>query len=315
MGLAQIIVIAALLGIVLIVTKANGMWGSSRGARRAKKQTVKEKDLTQKRARTNRFLSYMEDIGENLFLRPNKDKLNRYQYVLDRLKIRFKIMNRNLKPMEVVGIQKSVQLFFFLLALFAIFVLRFRLGIFIFLGMMLPTLWESTQLGKIREEDAKIEKDFPDLYTLLYSRLIKGTSVRIAPTLDEYLISMDAMYGDTGKKEIRKFVKDFRNLIELYADETIALTEMRKIYKSVMVVNFFNVAIQSLRGVDNKDKLLGFKMELQQKKLKQMEENAEKMVQKGKRAVLLIYVILAEFVILSWVAKAGPEIFGKLAGL
>ena len=80
---------------------------------------------------------------------------------------------------------------------------------------------------------------------------------------------------------------------------------MRDYYKSAMLVNFFNLAIQSLRGVDNSDKLLGFKMELTQKRLEAMTERAKKLVLKGQRAIWAIFIILAQFVVLSWVAKAG----------
>jgi hypothetical protein len=72
-----------------------------------------------------------------------------------------------------------------------------------------------------------------------------------------------------------------------------------------MLVNFFNLAVQSLRGVDNKDKLLAFKMELSQKKLDLMTKKAEAMVAKGQKAVMLIFIILGQFIVLSWVAKAG----------
>ena len=96
-----------------------------------------------------------------------------------------------------------------------------------------------------------------------------------------------------------------RKNIEIYGDDSMAVNEMRKTYKSAMLVNFFNLAIQALRGVDNKDKLLAFKMELSQQKLEQMTKKANELVAKGQKAIMLIFVILAQFVVLSWVAKAG----------
>jgi hypothetical protein len=101
------------------------------------------------------------------------------------------------------------------------------------------------------------------------------------------------------------------NNIEIYGDDSIAVHKMRETYKSAMLVNFFNLAIQSLRGVDNKDKLLAFRMELSQKKLDAMTVKANKMVEKGQKAVMLIFLILAQFIVLSWIAKAGLS-FGML---
>ena len=140
---------------------------------------------------------------------------------------------------------------------------------------------------------------------LLYSRLVRGTQTRLAPTLDDYIKSIDAVYGEESHKAMRNFVMDLRKNIEIYGDDSMAVHKMRDTYRSAMLVNFFNLAIQSLRGVDNKDKLLAFKMELSQKKLDAMTEAANALVAKGQKAVMLIFIILAQFVVLSWVAKAG----------
>ena len=171
--------------------------------------------------------------------------------------------------------------------------------------MFVHKVFEFAMDFKIIEEDTEIEEDFPDLYMLLYSRLIRGTSMRLAPTLDEYLNSIDAIYGDKSHKAMRNFVLDLRKNIEIYGDDSIAIHKMRETYKSAMLVNFFNLAVQSLRGVDNKDKLLAFKMELSQKKLEQMTARANALVAKGQKAVMLIFIILGQFIVLSWVAKAG----------
>ena len=129
--------------------------------------------------------------------------------------------------------------------------------------------------------------------------------MRLAPTLDEYLSSIDAIYGEQSHKAMRNFVLDLRKNIEIYGDDSMAIHKMREVYRSAMLVNFFNLVVQSLRGVDNKDKLLAFKMELSQKKLEKMTERANILVAKGQKAVMLIFIILAQFIVLSWVAKAG----------
>ena len=130
-------------------------------------------------------------------------------------------------------------------------------------------------------------------------------------TLDEYIKSLEVIYGDKSHSAMKKFVLELRKNIEIYGDDSIAVHKMRETYKSAMLVNFFNLAIQSLRGVDNKDKLLAFRMELSQKKLDAMTVKANKMVEKGQKAVMLIFLILAQFIVLSWIAKAGLS-FGML---
>ena len=61
--------------------------------------------------------------------------------------------------------------------------------------------------------------------------------------------------------------------------------------------------MQSLSGVDNSDKLLAFKMELAQKQIEDMKKRAEKRVIQGRRAIWVIYAILGQFIVMSWLSK------------
>ena len=214
-------------------------------------------------------------------------------------------IDRNITTYELLGIFKIFKFVCCFLAVF-LFVLTYNpIFLVLFAGLFINKIFEYAMEFKIIEEDTEIEEDFPDLYLLLYSRLIRGTSMRLAPTLDEYLNSIDVIYGENSHKSMRNFVLDLRKNIEIYGDDSIAIHKMREVYKSAMVVNFFNLAVQSLRGVDNKDKLLAFKMELSQKKLDQMTKKANALVAKGQKAVMLIFIILGQFIVLSWIAKAG----------
>ena len=84
--------------------------------------------------------------------------------------------------------------------------------------------WSTYASMVIDGEDMEIEDDFTDLFNLLYNRLLKGTHVRLAPTLNEYIKSLDTLYGDYSHKAIRKFVTDFRNNIEIYSDDSMAVS-------------------------------------------------------------------------------------------
>ena len=113
------------------------------------------------------------------------------------------------------------------------------------------------------------------------------------------------MYGQGGNPSMEKFVTQFRNNIEVYGDDCIAVKKLREVYRSSMIVNFCNLAVQALNNVDNSDKLLAFKIELSQKRMEQMTAEAKKRVAKGQRMIYLIFIILGQFIVLSWVAKMG----------
>lgn len=301
----DLIIYAVLIVFVLFITKQNNMWGTRRGTAKTKVEMRKVKEDTKKRNYLIWLLKKFEFLGENFGFKPSPAKLVRYKFMITRTRLNLPYVDRNISPIEVVGLFKGIKFLGCFIAIFFSILTGSKIFLMFFLVLFIDKIFEFILENKIMAEDEEIEEDFPDLYMLLYSRLIRGTAMRLAPTLDDYLKSIDAIYGEESHKAMRNFVLDLRKNIEILGDDSMAVHKMRETYKSAMLVNFFNLAIQSLRGVDNKDKLLAFKMELSQKKLEKMTERANALVAKGQKAVLLIFIILAQFVILSWVAKAG----------
>ena len=301
----DLIVYAVLVIFVLFFTRQNNLWGTKKGTTKTKVDVKKAKDYTRRRNILLKLLHKCEKIGNNFGFEPKLSTLEKYKFQISRCRISVPYVDRNIYPLELLGIFKCVKFLSCFISVFLTVLTGNKAFLFILLLMFVDKVFELVAETKINEEDSLIERDFPDLYMLLYSRLVRGTQVRLAPTLDEYIKSLDIIEGQNSNKAMRGFVTELRKNIEIYGDDSIAVNKMRDTYKSAMLVNFFNLAIQSLRGVDNEDKLLAFRMELSQKKLDYMTNRANKMVEKGQKAVLLIFIILAEFIILSWVAKAG----------
>lgn len=301
----DLIVYACLVCLVLFVTKQQNMWGVKKGTSKTKVEVRKAQEEANYRNIILWLLNKAEFVCKNFGFQPNTAIVEKYQYNIFRGRLAVPYIDRNITPIELIGIFKIVKFVCCFLAVFLTVLTGLPLFLMLLVGLFVHKVFEFAMDFKIIEEDTEIEEDFPDLYMLLYSRLIRGTSMRLAPTLDEYLNSIDAIYGDKSHQAMRNFVMDLRKNIEIYGDDSIAIHKMRDTYKSAMLVNFFNLAVQSLRGVDNKDKLLAFKMELSQKKLEQMTARANALVAKGQKAVMLIFLILGQFIVLSWVAKAG----------
>ena len=301
----DLIVYGVLIIFVLFFTKQNNLWGTKKGTSKTKIDVKKAKDYTRRRNFLLKRLKTFEKIGNNFGFEPKVSVLERYKFIISRCRISVPYVERNIYPIELLGIFKSIKFLACFLSIFLTLLTSNKLFLLLIIFLFIDSVFEMIAEAKINEEDALIERDFPDLYMLLYSRLVRGTQVRLAPTLDEYIKSLDIIEGENSNKAMRGFVTELRKNIEIYGDDSIAVNKMRDTYKSAMLVNFFNLAIQSLRGVDNRDKLLAFRMELSQKKLDYMTNKANKMVEKGQKAVMLIFIILAEFVILSWAAKAG----------
>lgn len=309
--LRDLIVYAVLVIFVLFVTKQNNMWGTKKGTSKTKVDVKKARDLTKKRNWILKILYNCDRVCHNFGFQPSLAKIEKYKFNINRCGITAPYTERYLTPTELIGLFKVVKFVGCFLAFFLSLLTGNKLFLLLISVLAIDVAFNMIVEAKIMEEDSEIEKDFPDLYMLLYSRLVRGTQVRLAPTLDEYIKSLEVIYGDKSHSAMKKFVLELRKNIEIYGDDSIAVHKMRETYKSAMLVNFFNLAIQSLRGVDNKDKLLAFRMELSQKKLDAMTVKANKMVEKGQKAVMLIFLILAQFIVLSWIAKAGLS-FGML---
>lgn len=301
----DLIVYAVLVIFVLFVTKQNNMWGTRKGTSKTKIEVKKDKEIAKKRNISLWILNKADYICNNFGFQPSLSKIEKYKFNINRGRLVAPYTDRNFSPTELLGIFKFIKFISCFFAIFLTVLTGSRAFLILFVGLFVNAIFEYVMEFKIMDEDKEIEKDFPDLYMLLYSRLVRGTQTRLAPTLDDYIKSIDAVYGEESHKAMRNFVMDLRKNIEIYGDDSMAVHKMRDTYRSAMLVNFFNLAIQSLRGVDNKDKLLAFKMELSQKKLDAMTEAANALVAKGQKAVMLIFIILAQFVVLSWVAKAG----------
>ena len=301
----DLIVYAVLVIFVLFVTKQNNMWGTRKGTSKTKIEVKKDKEIAKKRNISLWILNKADYICNNFGFQPSLSKIEKYKFNINRGRLEAPYTDRNFSPTELLGIFKFIKFISCFFAIFLTVLTGSRVFLILFVGLFVNAIFEYVMEFKIMDEDKEIEKDFPDLYMLLYSRLVRGTQTRLAPTLDDYIKSIDAVYGEESHKAMRNFVMDLRKNIEIYGDDSMAVHKMRDTYRSAMLVNFFNLAIQSLRGVDNKDKLLAFKMELSQKKLDAMTEAANALVAKGQKAVMLIFIILAQFVVLSWVAKAG----------
>lgn len=305
LALRDFLLYTSLVLFVLYTLRINNMWGVSKGTKKAKLDVKESKDLHKKRLIWLKVLQWCEWVCVNVGSIPDETTLNDTNYRINRLRLKIDVLERNIKAKELLGLLKSIQLIGIFCSILALLLTKNVMSLGGLLLYLAPSTFNVFADTKINDEDIELEKDFPDLFLLLHVRLLKGSKTRLSPTLDDYIKSLDAMYKGKSHLVIRNFVIDLRNNIEIYGDDSIAVYKLRDMYRSSMVVNFCNLATQSLKGVDNKDKLLAFKIELTQQKQEDMKLRAKKLVDKGRKSIIVIYIILGEFVVLSWLAKLG----------
>lgn len=292
--------------VCIYVLKSFGIIGAGKGSQMAEKEKQSYTAVMKKSQRTTKWLEAAESFAYKIGGEPSENDIFEWDFILQRCTEPLESINRRMKPIELIGIIKAVQFLVVFISVY-IYVMTFSpIGIAIAVaGILTPSAVRGAFKLAINAEDKELEHDFPDLFLLLYCNLTQGVNTRIAPALSDYMRSADALYSPEEHKAIRKFVKALQNNIAVYADESEALVNMRRTYKSAMIVNFCNLACQSLRGVDTKDKLFNFKIELQTKQTAAMEAEAKRRVETGRKVIVMVYVILMEFVALSWGSKLG----------
>lgn len=316
MSTRDLIIYVCLIIFVLYVTKVNHLWGNKKAVKKSRQDSYNAKSYAWYKSLYTKVLKLFETFS-HIGFEPSLGDIEMMSFRINRMMSPLKYVERTIKPLELIGAFKLADFMGSFIAVFGYFAFYNPIFLAGFACFLLKPAFAFYADDVIRTEDKEIERDFPDLFLLLYSRLINGAHIRLAPTLNDYLTSLDALHNQQDKKSIRKLVMDLRNNIEIYGDDSMAVRQLREKYRGAMVVNFCNLAVQALSGVDNKDKLTAFKSELSQRQLEAMKLEAQKRVEKGQRVIMLVFVILGEFIVLSWMAKLGGSMgsLGSLFGI
>ena len=130
----------------------------------------------------------------------------------------------------------------------------------------------------------------------------QGSRARLQGTVENYIDTLQDTNTIEVKNVMLKLARYLLNLLSLYEDH-VAVPKLKEIYHSATIINFCNVATQSLNGVENFDNLLTFKMQLVERKTELMRERSQAIVRKGEMSIYAIYIILFIFIIIGWYSK------------
>lgn len=230
----------------------------------------------------------------------------KHTYYINRLELRSNILGRLLTPEEVRGSK---------FAPFACSIIVIPLAIFKPVLFMIPFLafayfvtYELKLDAKIRDEDAIIDDYFIELYLMMYSKLKQGSRARLQGTVENYIDTLQSAVSTEVRDTMLKLGKCLLNLLSLYEDH-VAVPMLKEIYHSATIINFCNVASQSLNGIENFDNLLTFKMQLVERKTEMMRKRSKAIVRKGEMSIYAIYIILVSFVLIGWYSKLPSGMF------
>ena len=236
----------------------------------------------------------------------NEASYENHRYYIERCNIVSEPLNRRYTPEELRG---SYALPFFL-SLFLIPVSLIQPILIVVPVVMFFRLqtYQTIFRAKIRDEDEIIDDYFLDLYLLLYSQLRQGSRARLQGTVEQYIATLESQSDNEVRETMLKLARYMLNLLSLYEDH-VAIPKLRDTYRSATIINFCNVATQSLNGVDNFDNLLTFKMQLVQRKTEVMRKRQQKILSQGRTSILAIWLILFIFIGVGWYSKMPTDMF------
>lgn len=297
----KIIVVLATLFAVYNILKHFGVFEFTARPRKTISEIEAKRKFNKKRRREQKLLGvYAQSVELFRGIFMSDLTYQRHRYYIQRLELRSDVLDRLLTPEEVRG----KRVLPFLLSLLAIplslfFPVLLLLPILAFLNLL---VYQSIYKSKIQDEDEIIDNYFIDLYLLLYSKLRQGSRARLQGTVENYISTLKASKSTQESQVMLKFARYFLNLLALYEDH-VAVPHLRDNYHSATVINFCNVATQSLNGVDNFDNLLTFKMQLTERRTTMMRVRQKQILAKGERSILAIWIILFIFIVVGWYSK------------
>lgn len=286
------------------ILKVTYVIGSSTGTKTAvydNKQKIKmERDSLNSQKRLAYFAKFGKRIGGAL---STPDRYA-WDFRLSRLHIKIALTGHEVTTDEFVGILRFVQTALFAIGVTICFMGSWAGIVFLVLGFYLLKGVGFFIDFMLKSSEIDMEKDFPDFYMFVYSRLLKGANANLGVAVKDYYKNLQQIYPrKSDHLAIKMFIQDFMMILSVNATEVDAVMLLKDRYKSAIITSFCNLASQSLRGVNNSEKLLSFQMDLLGQQKDNMERVARQRAEMASYMVYSIYIILAEFIFLSWMSK------------
>ena len=301
MLLGIFIIAIATIFIVYNICKIFGVTEKNRGISKAEQYIKEDRKTATKRDKEKSKLNFYTSLTNGVRGIVMSDiSYEEHRYIIDRLDLRSKILNRLYTPEELKG--KYLLLFYIGLVLLPMGMLSLFFAVVGIALILIYIMYLPFYKQKVEDEDLIIDTYFIDLFLLMYSRLKMGSRARLQSVLESYTDSLEASADAKVKAVMLKFSRFFLNNLSMYEDHE-AVPKLLERYHSATIRNFCNVATQALQGVNNADSLLSFKIELTRRKTDIMKNRAIAMRRKGQLAIYLTYVILFIFVVVGWYSK------------
>lgn len=295
LGLVKLIIIALLIVVAIIwILKILNIKNPFRkkGIALELKNTDAVRKRDKKILRATNILASITKIVQNGPFALDKYTKSYLDYNLVRADYKAPDGERVLKAEEFNAIIRTLQFIGLTISAILGILVGYSLGIImalciIMFGNSIPSM---LLRAKVKEKDDIIVANFSDFYLMLHYNLISRTNKTIVSTIKSY--------DKTAKNEtMKQFANACIVAIETYGDHQGPMVVHDRYKEIPIVCKLMRLIKQSNEGADIVQELIGFRKEIIDAKVYELEKKAEKLVAKARASMMSIYIILFQAII------------------
>lgn len=280
-ALAKLIALAVVVYLIKVFLYPLYKPASNKQKKRARQYVNDRKKEHAKQRAKNRRLSFIKDYGKYLM---TKEKRSRVAKMLNRL-------DMDMLP-EEVRLQQITYALIAAGAALVLYPLNNILGlctaIFVILGWMMPM----DELDKkIESKNRNIARDFPAFYSMVYYQYSKTINIYLADVIKDFLPNANRDMAD----ELGVMLDNIE-----YGEE-YALKQLKKRVPLHYIIKFCDVMETRLKGYDNTSQMTYLKNEIDEFRVRSLEEELSRRQAANERLQFFLIVILVIYIVIYFI--------------
>lgn len=254
----------------------------------SRKQKQRTRQYLQERkanSLNNKMLSFKKYFSEKVIRKlMSTTEINRYKKMIDRLDL-------NLNPEEIRADQILYSTIAFVVTVIMYFanpLLGYISATFIILGWLYPL----NELDKtIENKNKNISLDFPAFYSMVYYQYSKSVSIYLSDIVKDYMPNANADMAE----ELGVMLDNIE-----YGEEN-ALKQFKKRVPLHYIIKFCDIMETRLRGYDNISQMTYLKNELDDFRIRALEDELEKRELKNSRLQMILIIVLVVYIVIYYI--------------
>ena len=280
-ALAKLIALAVVVYLIKVFLYPLYKPASNKQKKRARQYVNDRKKEHAKQRAKNRRLNFIKDYGKYLM---TNEKRSRVAKMLNRL-------DMDMLP-EEVRLQQITYALIAAGAALVLYPLNNILGlctaIFVILGWMMPM----DELDKkIESKNRNIARDFPAFYSMVYYQYSKTINIYLADVIKDFLPNANRDMAD----ELGVMLDNIE-----YGEE-YALKQLKKRVPLHYIIKFCDVMETRLKGYDNTSQMTYLKNEIDEFRVRSLEEELSRRQAANERLQFFLIVILVIYIVIYFI--------------